>query len=44
MGLHGWLIWKTPVTTLIVLKVPVIRFEKYEEITAISLGFRRISF
>jgi hypothetical protein len=27
IGLHGWLIWKIPVSTLILLKVRVIRFE-----------------
>jgi hypothetical protein len=41
MGLHGWLIWKMPVTTLIVLKVSIFRFEESEEITAVSRGFRR---
>jgi len=34
MGLHGWLIWKMPVTTLITLKLHVIPFEEFEEITA----------
>jgi hypothetical protein len=42
MGLYGWLIWKMPVTTLIMLKLPVTRFEEFKEITAISRDFRRI--
>ena len=42
MGLYIWLIWKMSVTTLIMLKVPVIRFEEFEEITGIFRGFQHI--